>query len=72
MYFLFCVSCFVLRAGYAIILIKTLIPDNRSYLKNVFWLNIFVGAAFPILDPPEADLRFETWPRRDLEPKSYF
>jgi hypothetical protein len=24
--------------------------DNRSYLKNVFWPNIFVGAAFQILD----------------------
>jgi hypothetical protein len=24
--------------------------DDRSHLKNVFWPNIFVGAAFQILD----------------------
>ena len=64
---------------------------DRSHLKNVFWPPAFfggIGAAFQILDPPQADLRFvthiedkirweipqrgETRPRRDLEPKSYF
>jgi hypothetical protein len=29
-------------------------------------------ARFKSTDPPQADLRFETRPRRDLEPKSYF
>jgi hypothetical protein len=47
----------------------------RSHLKNVFWPPAFFGgiaASFQILDPPQADLRFKTRPRRDLEPKSYF
>jgi hypothetical protein len=43
----------------------------RGHLKNVFWPNIFVGASFQILDPPQADLRFEARPRPDFEPKSY-
>ena len=46
-----------------------------SHLKNVFWPPAFfggIGASFQILDPPQADLRFETRPRRDLELKSYF
>jgi hypothetical protein len=25
-------------------------PAHRSHLNNVFWLNIFVGASFQILD----------------------
>jgi hypothetical protein len=27
----------------------------RAHLKNVFWPNIFVGASFQILNPPQAD-----------------
>jgi hypothetical protein len=27
--------------------------ENRSYLKNVFWLNVFVGALFQILEIPK-------------------
>jgi len=62
--------------------------DVEADLKNVFWLKLFVGASFQILDPPQADLRFvthkgngirrgiplcgETQHRRDFEPKSYF
>ena len=46
-----------------------------THLKNVLWPPAFFGgsgASLQILDPPQADLRFETRPRRDLEPKSYF
>jgi len=45
---------------------------NGSYLKNVFWPNLFVCASCKILKIPMVFLRFNTRPRRDLEPKSYF
>ena len=38
-----------------------------GYLKNVFWPPAFfggIGASLQILDPPQADLRFEARPRR--------
>jgi len=34
--------------------------ENRSHLKNIFCLDIFVGAPFQIFDPPQADLWFAT------------
>ena len=30
--------------------LRHMLPDIRSYLKNVFWPNFFVGAAFQILN----------------------
>jgi hypothetical protein len=45
---------------------------NRTYLKNVFWPHVFVGVSFQILDPPQADLRFKTRPRRALKQNPIF
>jgi hypothetical protein len=46
-----------------------------AHLKNVFWSPAFfggIGASLQILDPPQADLRFETRLRRNLERRPDF
>jgi hypothetical protein len=38
------------------------ILNTRSYLKNVFWPHIFVGASFQILDNPRVACGFKLGP----------